>query len=65
MIMTGLSFDQNGKAEQEIPDIRKSLNQAFLNKDISVFERIFADDYVMSGISGKMMNRAEADIKTK
>ena len=59
MIMAGLSFAQNGKDEQAIMDIHKSLDQAFLSKDISVFERIFADDYAMSGISGKKMNRAE------
>jgi ketosteroid isomerase-like protein len=60
MILTGLAFAQNGKDEQEILKIHSSLDTAFLNKDIAVFERVLADDFITSSPTGKMTNRAEA-----
>jgi len=60
IVSTFAAFAQNGKAEQEILKIHNSLNQAFMKKDIAVFEGVFADDYVYSNPYGKMMNRAEA-----
>ena len=47
------------KDEQELLKIHNGLDQAFLKKDITAFERVFADDYVTSSPSGKMTNRAE------
>lgn len=59
IIMSGLSAAQNSKDEQEILKIHSSLDQAFLISDISVFERVFADDYVYSSPYGKMLNRTQ------
>jgi ketosteroid isomerase-like protein len=59
MSVTGLSMAQTSKDEQELLKIHNSLDQAFLQKDITAFERIFADDYVTSSPGGKMSNRAE------
>ena len=59
MIVTGFSTAQTSRDEQEILKIHNGLDQAFLKKDITAFERAFADDYVMSSPSGKMTNRAE------
>ncbi|CAN5670096.1 hypothetical protein BH24ACI2_BH24ACI2_16340 [soil metagenome] len=55
-----LAFAQTSKDEQEILKIHNGLDQAFLKKDITAFERVLADDYVTSSPSGKMTNRAEA-----
>ena len=66
MILTAFAaFAQNDKTEQEILKIHSSLDEAFMKKDIAVFERVFADDYIMSSASGKLMNRAElfADLR--
>lgn len=60
IVSTFAAFAQNGKDEQEILKISASLDQAYMKKDISVFERVFADDYVYSTPSGKMMNRVQS-----
>jgi len=60
IISSFAAFAQNGKAEQEILKIHKQLEQDFLSKNITGFERVLADDYVYSNPYGKMMNRAEA-----
>jgi uncharacterized protein (TIGR02246 family) len=60
IISTAAVFAQSSRDEQEILKIHNSLDQAYLKKDITAFERIMADDYVISGVSGKMMNRTEA-----
>lgn len=52
-------FAQTSKDEQEILKIHNGLDQAFVKNDIAVFERVFADDYVLSGAYGKTMNRTE------
>lgn len=59
IVSTFAVFAQNEKDEQEIMKIHRSLDQAFLNKDTAAFERVMADDYIMSGTSGKMQNRAQ------
>lgn len=59
IILTGLTFAQNGKDEQELLKIHTSLDQAFMKKDATAFERILADDFVFSGVTGNMLNRAE------
>ncbi len=59
IVSTFAVFAQNGKTEQEILKIHNSLDQAYLNKDTAAFERIMADDYIISGVSGKMQTRAE------
>lgn len=59
IVSTFSVFAQNGKTEQEILKIHNSLDQAYLNKDTAAFERIMADDYIISGVSGKMQTRAE------
>ena len=60
IVSTFAVFAQNSKDEQEILQIHKSLDQAYLNKDATTFERVMADDYIISGVSGKMMNRTQA-----
>jgi ketosteroid isomerase-like protein len=60
VVSTFAAFAQNGKDEQEILKIHNSLDAAFLKQDISTFERVLADDYIISGTTGKMMSRAEA-----
>jgi ketosteroid isomerase-like protein len=59
IVSTFTAFAQNSKDEQQVLKVHNSLNQAFLNKDITVFERVLADDYVYSGQNGKMSNRAQ------
>jgi len=59
IVSTISAFAQTSKAEQEILKIHLSLDQAFMKKEAPVFERVYADDYVYSSPSGKMMNRAE------
>ena len=58
MSISFAAFAQS-KDEQEILKIHKGLDEAFMKKDITAFERVFADDYVTSSPSGKMTNRAE------
>ena len=60
VVSTFVGFAQNSKAEQKILKIHSSLEQAALKKDASVFERVFADDYVYSNPYGEVMNRAES-----
>jgi ketosteroid isomerase-like protein len=60
IVSTFAAFAQKSKAEQEILKIQASLDQAVLKKDIAVFERVLADDYVYSNAYGEMMNRAES-----
>ena len=43
LILAGLAFAQSGREEQEIMKIHNSLDQAFLNKDITAFERVFEE----------------------
>ncbi|MBA2735951.1 MAG: nuclear transport factor 2 family protein, partial [Pyrinomonadaceae bacterium] len=59
ILSTFAAFAQNSKDEQEILKIHSSLDQAFLKKEAPVFERVYADDYIYSSPSGKMMNRVE------
>jgi uncharacterized protein (TIGR02246 family) len=47
-------------ADQEILKIHASLDDAFLKKDIAVFERIYTDDYVFSSPQGRMFDRTTA-----
>ncbi len=60
LISVLMLFAQNSKTEQEILKIYRSLDEAFANQEITVFERVLADDYVYSNPSGKMMSRAES-----
>jgi ketosteroid isomerase-like protein len=60
IVSTFAAFAQKSKAEQEILKIQASLDQAVLKKDIAVFERVLADDYVYSNAYGEAMNRAES-----
>ena len=50
---------KGGADEQEILRIHKSLDEAFLKKDVTAFERVFAEDFSMSLSTGKMMSRTE------
>lgn len=61
LILTAVfvAIAQTGADEQEILKIHKSLDEAFLKKDVTAFERVFAEDYSMSSTTGKMMSRAE------
>ena len=59
MILTGLSFAQTSKDEQEILKIHNGLDQAFLKNDITAFESVLADDFITSDPYGKTTNRAE------
>jgi len=59
-VSTFAVFAQTDKDEREILKIHTSLEQAVLKKDIAVFERVFADDYIYSNSYGEMMNRAES-----
>jgi ketosteroid isomerase-like protein len=65
IISTFAAFAQSSNDEPEILKIHASLDEAFMKKDIAVFERVFADDYFMSSASGKLLNRAEllADLR--
>lgn len=65
IVSTVSAFAQMSKDEQEILKIHASLDEAFMKKDITVFERVFADDYFMSSASGKLLSRTElmADLR--
>lgn len=60
IIISAFATFAQSKGEQEILKIHNSLDQAYLKKDIAAFERIMADDYFISGVSGKMQTRTEA-----
>ncbi len=59
IVSATLAFAQTSKDEQEILKIHNELDAAFMKNDIAIFERVFADDYVMASAYGKIMNRAE------
>ncbi len=58
LISATFAFAQS-KDEQEILKIHAALDQAFLKNDITYFERVFADDFVISVPDGKMLNRTQ------
>ncbi len=60
IIISAFATFAQSKDGQEILKIHNSLDQAYLKKDITAFERIMADDYFISGVSGKMQTRTEA-----
>lgn len=55
---TLLAHAQTNPAEQEILKIHAGLDNAFIKKDLAVFENIMAADYVYSDPQAKMMDRA-------
>lgn len=59
VISTFAAFAQNDKIEQEILKINQEYNEASLKNDIAFFERILAEDYLYSGPTGRLLNRAQ------
>jgi len=50
---------QTSKDEQEILKIHQALEQAYMKNDIAYFERVAADDYILSTETGKLVSRAQ------
>lgn len=60
VVSTFAAFAQNGKTEQEVLKLHKSLDEAYVKNDIAVFEGLMTDDYTISNTRGEKMNRAES-----
>lgn len=59
MVSTCGAFAQNNTAEQEILQIHKGFDEAFLKGDAAYFERYFAPEYTYSNNFGVLFSRAE------
>jgi ketosteroid isomerase-like protein len=51
---------KTGKAEQEIRKLMAEIDEAHRRSDVAAFDRIWADDYVLTDWRGVVKNRAEA-----
>jgi ketosteroid isomerase-like protein len=54
-----VAFAQASKDEQEILKIHQALEQAYMKNDIAYFERVTADDYILSTETGRLVSRAQ------
>lgn len=59
IVLTFIAVAQS-KAEREVLKFIADYDQAYVNKDISFAERVWADDYVFSAPDGTSQNRAKA-----
>jgi len=59
-LSTSAAFATNVTAEQEVRSFLAEYERAIIARDIPFLERVLPEDYVFSGPSGKMTNRAQA-----
>lgn len=59
LLLTFSAVAQTNADEQEILKINQEYNQASLKNDIAFFERVLAEDYIYSGPTGRLLNRAQ------
>jgi len=59
-VSTFAAVAQNSKGEQEVRGFLVEYGKAVPGRDIAFLERVLAKDYVYTGPSGKMTNRAQA-----
>ena len=57
---TGNKGSRTDNAEQEIKQLMSEIDEAHRQSDAAVFDRIWADDYVLTDWRGSVKNRAEA-----
>ena len=57
---TGNKGSRTNKAEQEIKQLMSEIDKAHRQSDAGAFDRIWADDYVLTDWRGSVKNRAEA-----
>ena len=58
LVSTFATVAQNSKDEQEVRDFLAEYDKAVSSRDIAFLERVLPDDYVFTGASGRMSDRA-------